>query len=437
MLKNFLSKDKRRNSSQKLVPAVKLSPRTIDISDLKLLIPLRNFSEEELNAFALTQTTETYGPGSILFEQGESDDHVFYLLTGSVIIQTGDNQQYELVAGSAKSRFPLSCGKTHNATAIAKTDIEVLRTSAKVMHKNLNEQLQADASLDPENWQAPEGLKSSKLYQAFGQYFSHEELSLPTLPDIAVRLRKAIEKDDIGIAEAAKIVQLDATIAAKLLHIANSPLYLTANPARNCLEAVNRLGLKATCNLVLSLCLKDLFNSPQKILHTKLKNIWKESLQVAALSYILAKENKWHDPEEALLAGLISDIGMIAFLAFVDKFPKSHYQEEEIDLALPVVRGPVGYYILKKWDFLEELAQIPLLAESWLHDSGQQLVLSDIVMLARLHRRIETKHMSELPGIESIPACSKLRDGGLSPELSLKVLHDAKVQIQEALAFIR
>ncbi len=438
MLKRFLNKDKNRSDQQRLVPSLQLTPRPVTVDDLKQLIPLRNFSEEELGAFALSQTTETYGPDSILFERGESEDHVFYLLSGTVVIKSDENQEYEITAGSAKSRFPLSSGKTHSVTAVAKTDIEVIRTSSRVMHRNVHEaHSEEDSWLNPESWKIPATLTNSQLFQAFGQYFSNEELKLPTLPDVAVRLRKAVQKDDIGIAEAAKIVQLDATIATKLLHIANSPLYTTANPAKNCLEAVNRLGLKATCSLVLTLCMKDLFKSEQKQLREKYKNVWKESLHTAALSYVLAKDNQWHDPEEALLAGLINDIGKTAFLAFVDNFPQRYYELAEVDAALPVIRGPVGHYILKKWGFDEELTKIPLLAESWLHDSGPDLTLSDIVMLSKLHRAIEQSKISELPAINTIPACSKLRDGNLSPEYSLKVLHRAKIQINEALSFLR
>ncbi|HHJ39506.1 MAG: hypothetical protein AXA67_09325 [Methylothermaceae bacteria B42] len=438
MLKRFLNKDKSRSDQQRLVPSLQLTPRPLTVAELKQLIPLRNFSNEELEAFALSQTTETYGPGSILFERGESEDHVFYLLSGTVIIKSEEGQEYEITAGSAKSRFPLSSGKTHNVTAISKTDIEVIRTSSRVMHRNVQDIHSGDdLILNPENWNIPETLANSQLFQAFSQHFSNEELKLPTLPDVAVRLRKAVQKEDIGVAEAAKIVQLDATIATKLLHIANSPLYMAVNPAKNCLEAVSRLGLKATCSLVLTLCMKDLFKSEQQQLREKFKNVWKESLHIAALSYVLAKDNQWRDPEEALLAGLINDIGKTAFLAFVDNFPQSHYEMGEVDAALPVIRGPVGYYILKKWDFAEELAKIPLFAESWLHDSGDDLSLSDIIMLSKLHRAIELKQISELPPINTIPACRKLRDGELSPEYSLKVLHQAKAQINEALSFLR
>ncbi|HEB77773.1 MAG TPA: HDOD domain-containing protein [Methylothermaceae bacterium] len=437
MLSRFLNRGSGTDSPQRTRPAGTLAPRHVTVAELRLLIPLRNFSEEELRAFSLTQQSETYGTGSILFERGETDDSVLYLLSGTVEMRLSDDQGYEVTAGSAKARFPLSHGESHSATAIAKTDVEVLRVSARVMHKNLNAELAEDRLLQPDNWDVPESLRTTPLFQTFCQFFTSEELKLPTLPNIAIRLRKAIEKEDIGVAEAAKIVQLDATIATKLMHIANSPLYLRAQPARNCLEAVNRLGLTATCNLVMSLCLKDLFKSRDKRLQKRMQALWRDSLHVSVLSYILAKENHWPDAEEALLAGLLSDIGIVPFLVFVDDFPKEHYSDDDMEAILSVVRGPAGYYVLKKWGFREEIVQVPPLAELWNYDAGPQLALSDIVMLSKLHHYLETGKMKELPAISSIPACHKLRDGTLLPEYSLKVLHEAKAQIQAAMALLR
>ncbi len=437
MFERFLRKTAGSTAKPRRKPSLHLSPRPVTVAELLQLIPLRNLSEEELNAFALTQQTETYAPGSILFERGQTDTYVLYLLAGTVTMVLNDEQSYEVTAGTAKARFPLSYGQSHNATAIAKTDVELIQVPAKVMHKNLSAQLKEDRLLDPNRWEAPAELKNSHLFQTFCQNFQNEELKLPTLPDIALRLRNAIQRDDIGVAEAAKIVEVDATIAAKLMHIANSPLYFAAQPAKSCLEAINRLGLKATCNLVVSLCIRGIFKSKDEFLSQKMRTVWQEGLHVSALAYVLAKDNRWHNPEEALLGGLICEIGSIYFLAFAEGFPKTHYQRAEIELALPVVCGPIGYYVLKRWDFPDELVNVPLLATAWHYDSGPTLALSDLVMLSKLHRYLETHRIAEVPPINSIPACGKLRDGSLSPEYSLKVLHDAKAQIQETLNLLR
>jgi len=434
---NHLFKRVSAAGNGKTIPSSRFAPRPVTVGELRQMIPLRNLEEEELAAFALTQEVETYGPGSTLFEGAQEQESVLFLLAGSVTIKINDEQNYQVKAGTAKARFPLAHGEGHQLTALTDSDVEVLRVPIAIMHKNFRNRLEEGNWLSPDQWDVPDRIRRLPLYQTFCQYVANEKLRLPTLPEIAVRLRRAIEKENVGVAEATKIVELDATIATKLIHIANSPLYNPASPIRNCLEAINRLGLKATCNLVVTLCLKDFFKAKGTLFNKKMHELWSESLQVAALSFVLAKDNRWPNPDEALLMGLICDIGTIPFLVFASEFPKEHYQVEEIDEVMAAIRGPASCFVLNKWDFPEDLKMIPLLAEMWHYDSGPDLELSDIVMLSKLHRYFEKGKIGEVPAISSIPACGKLRDGSLSPEYSLKVLHDAKHQVKEMLAPLR
>jgi HD-like signal output (HDOD) protein len=137
--------------------------------------------------------------------------------------------------------------------------------------------------------------------------------------------------------------------------------------------------------------------------------------------------------EEALLAGLVSDIGVVPFLYFTENFPRDHWSAEEVTDIIPWIRGQVGALVLQRWDFPAELVQIPMASEDWLRDSGPELSLADIVILSKLHAYIGTPRFAELPAIDSIPARGKLRNGELSPEYSLKVLLDAKDKINQAI----
>lgn len=416
-------------------PAGHFIARPIALETLEQLIPIRNLSEEELIAFSLEQKSEVCGAGSILFERNETDDFVLYLLEGTVVMETGEGRSYEIIAGTAKARFPLSYGKQHSATAYAKTDVRILRVSDKIMRVPTAAQQTIHATIDAGQVDLPGELKENSLLQAFCQHYGSDELVLPSLPDVAFKIRKALQNEALSMKEAVKIVQLDPIAAAKLVHVANSPLYLAAKPANTCFEAVKRLGLNATRNLVTGISLKQVFQTKHQYLRQRMQSLWKQSIHVSSLCFVLAKENHWPDPDEALLAGLIADIGIVPFLCFADNFPEQYYDARQLDLAIPFVRGPVGTSLLTQWDFAKELAQIPLLAENWYYDSGAELALSDIVMLSKLHSYIGTPKMAELPPINAIPACSKLKDGILSPEHSLKVLHNAKDQVNQVLKF--
>jgi HD-like signal output (HDOD) protein len=287
-------------------------------------------------------------------------------------------------------------------------------------------------SLQAKTFNIPESLKESTLIQTFSQHFNDDELEIPSLPSIAIKLRQAMQ-NDIGVQEAVKIIQLDPVISAKLIEVANCPLYIAMSPAKSCFEAVSRIGLNATRSLVISLSIKNIFKSKSSLIKKHLDHYWKNSLYLSSVSFVLASENKQKNPEEALLAGLICDIGVIPFLNFSANLPSDYYDDEELLLAIPVVKSIVGASVLENWGFPQEFIDVTLNSENWYQHTSDDLTYTDIISLSRLHTQIGKKGNNDLPAITSIPAASKLKNVTLSPENSLHILHDAKDKINDAL----
>ncbi len=397
----------------------------ITLESLKKLIPIRNLSDEKLESFVLENKAKVLPAGEILFKCNESTNTAIYLLKGTVSLSDSKGKSFEVSATDAKAKFPLSSGLKHTTTATSKSEVSVLHVSQKIMSIN-SETHKTELVI-------PDELKNSRLLQSFAQHFYDDELDIPSLPNVAIQLRKAMQKD-IGVDEAVKIIQLDPVISAKLIEVANCPLYVAASPVRSCFEAVKRIGLNSTRSLVISLSVKNIFKSNSPLIKKHLDQIWKDSLYLSSLSYVLASACKQKKPEEALLAGLICDIGAIPFLNFVTNLPADYCDDEEIKKVIPVVKGIVGATILEKWDFADDFIQVPLMSENWFHSTDDEsLSYTDIVMLSKLHRNIGKKDKTDLPAITSIPAASKLKNMTLSPENSLSILHDAKNKINDAL----
>ncbi len=404
----------------------RLESGKITMDMLERLIPIRSLSKEKLEAFALEKKTDVLAAGETLFQIDSPADSAIYLVQGTVTVSDKNGTSFEVESDSAEAKFPLCSGIKHTTSAIAKTDISYLRVSNKIL--SIHTQVQH------EELNIPEELKSNRLLQLFGQYFMEENLEIPTLPDVAIQLRKAMQHD-IGIVDAVKIIQTDPVISAKLIEVANCPLYLTLNPAKSCLDAVNRIGLNATRSLVISFSIKQIFTSNSTLIKKQMDHFWKESLKLSCLSYVLAMESKQQNPEEALLAGLICDIGIIPFLNFVANLPEEYHNLDEIQEAISAVKGTVGATVLKNWNFDPEFIKVALTSDDWYQNHNDELSLTDIVVLSRLHNIIcvRGKCSSGIPAITSIPAASKLKNIALSPENSLHILHDAKNKINEAL----
>jgi HD-like signal output (HDOD) protein len=83
-------------------------------------------------------------------------------------------------------------------------------------------------------------LADNPVYQDCLKKLQADTLVLPTIPDIAVKIRHAINNPHANINQIARIVQIDPIITARLIHIANSPLYCGRRKTESCPEALTR-----------------------------------------------------------------------------------------------------------------------------------------------------------------------------------------------------
>ncbi len=395
------------------------------IEVLKQLVPIGSIEDRLL--LELNIQTLHYAPGEIVFNRGESAESILYLLSGEVYLETAGKQSVVIEAGTFEAMHPLSCGEYRNATAICKKNAEVIAVPNMAMdlyrqHYNPGPKRLLDL---------PELYKKNSLLSKF---IASDNIVMPALPDVAVKLRQAMQKN-IGVADVARIVMLDPAISAKLIQVANSPIYRTLNPITTCLNAVNRIGLHSTKNIVTSVSLRSLYKNQRNELNVLAQTYWKQSIRISALSYTLADQTRSCDPEEALLAGLITNIGAVPFLKFADNQDDGHYDVAEVKQALPFVTGTLSTLILDKWDFPDNMKNIPLETQTWFMTAEEKTAadLSDIVLLAKYHAQLGAG--VKLPPITSLPSYAYLKNAELSPDKSLKILQGAKQQVADAMRF--
>lgn len=413
------------NTLQTTPPLVECQ-QNLGVDQLKKFAPLRDFDDQSLKA--LSHSTSLYHKDAIIFIRGQHSDGIYYLLEGKLEIQPESDSRYEVDEGTTLAALPLNSGKQYGATATALTDITILKVSAELNRIWTHHQQESLECVELVDIQLPDELSNRRFFDSFAKAYRENKLRLPSLPHVAFKLQKAMQQD-IGINDAVEIIHIDPPIVAKLIQVANSPLYASANPINNCHDAVNRIGLNATRNLVMGISLKQLFHSSDRELMKGMQHLWKTSLYVSSLSFVLAQECSDINPEDALLGGLICDIGAIPLLHFAEQFPDQYPNLSELESSLPYLRGPVGTLVLHTLGFSEELSNIPHHAENWLYDSGDSLNIADIVILAKLHSYFGTRKTKGLPYINAIPAYSKISANKLDPDFSLSVLHRAQNRI--------
>lgn len=428
MLWNFLKKTADKSTTDAGSKAATVNQ--LPLSYLQKLIPLGDLPATEL--LAIPATMRHFNPGDIIFNRGAEAEQLIYLYTGDVFLEATNGAGYSVAADTFKAFYPLATYGEHAVSAIAKSPSQVIYmplSSLQRSSKPVNNPL-----INPEN--IPPPLRGSFFFDRFCDAFRADNLQVPSLPDVALRLRSALQKD-ISIADAVKILNLDPVISSKLIQVANSPIYRGNNPITSSHDAVNRLGFKTTQNLVTSISLHQLFRSRNRQLNNVIQTLWKQSIQIASLSHTLAGLTRKINVDEALLAGLIHNIGALPIVTFAESLDGSRYGEEELQATIDCLQGLLGSYILKKWHFPDNFQQIPMDTTHWYYDDGQALQLHDVVLLAKFHSQLGGPNSQKLPPLNTLPAFQKLGDSALTPDMSLKALQDAKQQIAEALDFFR
>lgn len=261
-------------------------------------------------------------------------------------------------------------------------------------------------------------------------------LILPSLPEIIVRVRQAVNNDEVDLGSVVRLIQLDPSLTARLVQIANSPLYYSRQPVENCLMAVNRLGLTTTRDLVTCLVLNNVFNAENKLLRTKVQKLWHHSCHVAAIASTIAKITPNLHEDTALLAGLLHDIGVLPVLHYAADFPDVFESEEKLNYVIQKLRAPLGKQILFEWNFDSALSEVSAEAENWLRDSGGAADYVDVVIVAHIHSYFGKENKVNLPPLLSTPAFLKLGLSKMGPDASLEVLFEAEQGIRDIMAML-
>ncbi|MFK5915385.1 MAG: HDOD domain-containing protein [Woeseiaceae bacterium] len=261
-------------------------------------------------------------------------------------------------------------------------------------------------------------------------------LILPSLPEIVIRVRKAVNDDEVNLGSIVKLIQVDPSLTARLVQIANSPLYQSRQPVENCLMAVNRLGLATTRDLVTCLVLNNIFNAKNIKLRVKLQALWQHSCHVAAIASTIASVTPNLHEDTALLAGLLHDIGVLPILHYAAEVPEIFESEEKLNFVINELRASLGQEILQDWNFDKALSDVSAEAENWLRETEEKADYIDVVIVAQIHSSFGKKQETPLPSLISLPAFNKLGLSKLGPDASLEVLHEAERGIRNIMGML-
>lgn len=176
---------------------------------------------------------------------------------------------------------------------------------------------------------------AKKLLEAIQDDINSDSLILPTLPDIALKIREILENNaDVSANEIEELVMSDVAISARLIRVANSPLYRGKAEVNNIKMAVTSLGNNTTSQLVTSFVIQQLFK-PNSVLQEKyFKEFWDHSLKVSSVCRALTMFAPKLNSDQAMLAGLIHQIGKLPIIKSYEKISKQYFDVEILNWIL-------------------------------------------------------------------------------------------------------
>ena len=365
-----------------------------------------------------------------LLEEGDLSPYAHFLLAGEVTLCSGQDVARTLSAGSLDTRFPFARLRPSRYRVVAGQGARVLKIEYSQLRKQAPDKKQRARFLS--SGRATGGSwRAHPLVQEILSNLETGTLNIPPLPAIALKVRKALSRDDYEMAGVAAIIGADPAIAGRLIQIANSAIFRGQAPCESVHAALVRLGVERAQNIVLSLATGMLFRAQESALRAHLLERWRHAIDVAALCAVLAKITPGLDNDKGMLVGLLHEIGSVPILHAARGYSEFEHNPGVLTEIVEGLTPEISPLVLSKWQFAEVFAEAAAQQDNWFYEHEGPADYTDLVIVAHLHALIRQREFRRLPRLDETPAFGRLALGELSARLSLQVLDEAHDQIQE------
>lgn len=400
---------------------------------LRRLSTLREVPQDDLKALSERLYIHEAARGTVLLQLGASDADTLYLLEGSCRLVADDGGVKVIQHTDPSAMAPLARLRPSRYKVIAESNnVRYLRVEATLVEDTVGA-VDQQSSISLESYQVEEEddlghmAAENRLTLYIYEDLNSERLLLPTLPDVAIRIGEAVNDDNSDARKVAGVIETDPAIALKIVKAANSARFGGVSQVATVTEAVARLGMQNTRYLVVTFALRELFRTDSKPLEKRMMALWEHSRRVAAVTRVLGDKVGKFNSHEALLAGLVHDIGGLAVIAYARDFPEVAGNPVALESSITALRTQLSGMILSKWQLPNELVTAAKEAENWYRDHKGRADYADLVIVAQLHEGIG----GDIDPVK-VPALGRL---GLAPseiDRGIDLLHEAKDEIAAA-----
>ncbi len=189
--------------------------------------------------------------------------------------------------------------------------------------------------------------------------------NLPSIPTVMIEVSRLLDNTSTSAVELGRLVAKDQGLVAKLLSVANSPLYGLPRKVATIDFAIIILGFEQLKDIVMALTVLESLKGPESPRWDR-RAYWLHSLMIASASKRIADDLGYNKSGEAFTAGLLHDLGIAVIqrnfnkefneiLDLVENEGMPHLEAEV--KVLGVTHQEIGDYLGEKWKLPETLTK--------------------------------------------------------------------------------
>lgn len=271
-----------------------------------------------------------------------------------------------------------------------------------------------------------------KVRQEIIRAIESDQLVLPTLPEVALRVREVAEDPRADMEQLTAVIGNDAALSARIIKVANSPLLRSTRSLNDLKSAVMRLGMAYTTNIATGLAMEQMFQATSDLVDQRMREVWSRSSEIAGICHVLCRHYTRLRPDQATLAGLVHKIGVLPILAYAESHPALLSNSLVLDGVIDELHPILGDIILKAWRFPAELAHIP---SQHLDFSRQQqnADYADIVTIALLQSYMGSDHAMAQIDYPTVSAFGRL---GMDADMQYAESEDLSAEMEAAMLLL-
>jgi HD-GYP domain-containing protein (c-di-GMP phosphodiesterase class II) len=275
-----------------------------------------------------------------------------------------------------------------------------------------------------------EAINIKEVFAQILQKFASGKIVPPVMPQVVQELQAVVNRPNATAEMLVAVIERDPVVALRLISISNSPVYRGVKEIRTIREAIPRLGLKETMNVVMAIASKSLYETKNPHYRLLMDKLWGHSIAVAIGAKVIGQHLKLRDVDDLFLMGLTHDIGKTILLkAFSEEAALKGMDMKVVIANIQEAHLGISNIMLKRWGFDDAFIRAVSLHEKNEFDSTVSMDCL-VVNLANMITRIIGFSIMEAARIE--PA--ELRSAsllGIGPETVTKFAEDTKTLAKE------